>query len=323
MQMQHPPRVRRPLIEELSSTEAPDDEGISAREAEAVPEGQHAVLELPSSRRADQTPAAVHAALAAQHAVPTPSASVFADVDAATDSSPAGAEVQRHCAAAAAALRELATRLTVLAPADIDYGTEAASTALAAGSAPTAAAPAQPEADRRGLRPGVLIEEVTQDAQLDPEPERLLAAEVVLLCGMYAHDDTLAGSWVTAETSTAGRDVLESLVSLQSTAQNKQNGATVRGEELGYSPSTPAAVGHDGASAALQRLILRVVPDVLRLLRPILGKPKEVRRKVQSAAYMPPMSFDKGEQVAVVRQTVTTRGVWIAAAQTFKCSRRG
>ena len=267
-----------------------------ARQRTAHADCRTACLQLPGSRSAQQTPAAVHAAVKTLHAAPVPSASVFADSYAAAETSTATAEAGQHCAsAAAAALQELAKMLTMLAPADIDFGTEPAASALASvRSELTAASSARPAGNRRGLRDGVLIEEVTQEAQSEPQPERLSAAKVVLLCGVYAQDDALAGAWVTADTSAAARGILQSLAGKQASARAGRDGPLTH-DEQGSNADAQAAVGSEEAPAAVQRLILRVLPDVLRLLRPTLGKPEELRRQAQTAVHMPPITFNEGE----------------------------
>jgi len=304
----HRPRVQRPLIVELSSSETPDDEDSSGKheqeEQDATHGAQHGFPGVPGMHGAGQTQAAVHAALAAQHAVPTPPASVFADVCASPDACAATGETDRHSAAAAAALGELARRLIALAPADIDYGAEPATSVIARGGLDPAAASAGPsEAERRGLRPGVLIEEVTGDAQQCAEPQRMSAAELVLLCATYAQDAALAGAWVTADASAAATEVLVCLASKQTRTVAGHGEASAHVKQQGSSAGTQAAVGHGDMPATVQQVIVRALLAVLRLLRPVLGKPRELRRQGQRAAHMPPMKLSEGELIAVLQQS--------------------
>ena len=299
----HRPRVHRPLIVELSSSsETADDENSpdqhEQEQQDATHEAQHGFPEVPGLHNARQTQAAVHAALAAQAAVPTPSASVFADVCASPDSF---AEAHRHSAAAAAALGELAMRLTALGAADIDFGAGPATSAIARGGPDTTAAPAQPQdAERRGLRPGVLIEEVTEQAQLT-ELQRLSAAELVLLCATYTQDAALADAWATADTSAAAGEVLDCLASKQTRSLDGRAEASAQVAQQGSSAGTQAAVGHGDVAAAVQQVIVRALPAVLRLLRPVLGKPRETRRQGQRATHMPPVSFAEGALIVMVQ----------------------
>ena len=292
----HQPRGHRPLIVELSSSSRTlDDEDSLGQhgqeEQEATYEAQHGFAAVPALHGARQTQAAVHAALAAQHAVPAPQASVFADISASPDTRATAAAVQQCGAVAAAALRERATSLSALAPTDIDYGVEPAS-ALA-----TETASPPPDAKRRGLRQGVLIEEVPEEAPPSSKSQRLSAAELVLLCSLHAQDDALAGAWVTAEASAAASAVLECLASMQPRKGAGQGGASANVEQHGSSAGTRPAARHrdERLSAAGQQLILRVMPDVLRLLRPILGNPRELRRQAQGPTHVSPIHFNEGE----------------------------
>ncbi len=320
----HRPRVQRPLIVELSSSEQDDEDSPCQHEQEqqdATHEAQHGYPEVPGLHGAGQTPAAVHAALAAQHAVPSPPASVFADVWASPDTCAATAEARRHSAVAAAALGELAARLATLTPADIEFGAQPATSAVARGGPdPPAASAGSPDAERRGLPPGVLIEEVTEEAPSGLQPQRLSAAEVVLLCGTYAQDAALADAWATADTSAAAREVLLCLASTQTMESPGHEEASAQVARQGSSAASKAAVELGDVPAAVQQVIRRVLPAVLRLLRPVLGKPRELRRQGQRAAHMPPMSFAEGELMDVIHhKLLCAASVTCAASDARSC----
>ena len=72
-------------------------------------------------------------------------------------------------------------------------------------------------------------------------------------------------------------------------------------EQQGSIGCAQAAAGRHGSPPAVQRLMLKVLPDVLRLLRPSLGKPRELRRQSGAAPRMPPMTFNEGGRLAGVR----------------------
>ena len=321
----HRPRVHHPLIVELSSSETPDGEDSASRHEQreyAKHATQRALPELPGAHIAGETRAAMHAALAAQHAVPTPPATVFAAICVSPESPVDAADAQQYRAAAAAALRELATRLTALTPVDLDLGADPATSAVVHGGVSRAARSLDDQ--RRGLRPGVLIEEVTEEAPPEPEPQRLSAAEVVLLCGMHAQDDALAGAWVSADASAAARVVLECLASKQTSMVAGYGEASAHVEQCqGPGAGTQAAVRHGEIPAAVQQLIVRTLPAVLRLLRPVLGRPRELRLRGQTAAPMPPIRFGEGELIMLVQLGDALRGVSAASDARWCGARRG
>ena len=291
------PTRARPLIVELSSTDAPDNHSL-AQEEVITPTAQRSLSELNLASQPSQTSALVQEAVTAQHAVPVPSAASFPDIDAVAEGTTAAANAKRHSAAAAAALRELSTKLTAIAPSDVDFGPDPASNMLVGGLPKSrTASEARHGANRRGLRPGVLIEEVTDEAQPAAAPVRVSAAKTVLLCGLYASDGALASAWVTADTDAAASGALGRLAGMQTTAQGRESGKVLQSKPLEAGDSNETASGTGDVSgaaiAALQRLIFRVLPEVLRQLRPVLGEPRKPGRSTQT--HMPPMTFREGE----------------------------
>ena len=287
----------RPLIVELSSTDAPDDSDGTPHDEEDAPAAQHSLQELTLTQQPSHA-AAVEEAVTGQHAVPMPLAAAFTQLDAAAEGVTPTVDSQQHSIAAAAALRSLGIKLAAVVPSDIDFGPKPAANALMSRRPNSASATdAEPTANRRGLRSGVLIEEVTDEAKLGAEQLRVSAAEVVLLCALYAADNSLASTWVSADTNAASRSALGCLAGKQAMEHGRRNGEVphaqlLRGNE---GAGSDAGAADEAALLNIQRLIMRVLPEVLRLLRPLLGEPRKLSRQTKAQTHMPPITFKEGD----------------------------
>eukprot|EP00208_Stichococcus_sp_RCC1054_P004568 CAMPEP_0206148454 /NCGR_PEP_ID=MMETSP1473-20131121/36693_1 /ASSEMBLY_ACC=CAM_ASM_001109 /TAXON_ID=1461547 /ORGANISM="Stichococcus sp, Strain RCC1054" /LENGTH=376 /DNA_ID=CAMNT_0053545797 /DNA_START=199 /DNA_END=1326 /DNA_ORIENTATION=- len=234
----------------------------------------------PSSADAHRQQAAVIEAVNALSSVPSPPDSVFADINGGfTINDTAAAEL--HWRQSETSLLVLAALLPRLVREQLDWGPDiGAGEAITQGGGSNSggvvtetqrAHDTAPQHQRRAL----LVEDVTDQPDEGTPQQQLSAAAVLRACALYRVETALGGGWATDRTSKAVAAILQHLVALAS-GPTKSSQSDVQHPRIGDGGSSHAqTAGQSPEDTALQTLLMKLLPGLLRLLQPFIQRPRQ------------------------------------------------